>query len=144
MNIKILTTAGVTVLAILAAVFFFNPATAAAEHLAKHKQPFTEEVFRQAQADNKLVLIDVFAPWCPTCRKQHKVLNDYFAANPSSEILVLEVDFDNQKDWVTYFKAPRQSTLALYRGEQQVWFNVAETRQKPLFAALSEHDKGVN
>jgi len=137
---KTLLTATFAVLAIIGAIFFFNPATAATEHLAKHKQPFTEEVFRQAQAEGKLILIDVYAPWCPTCRKQHNVLNDYLAANPQSELLVLEVDFDNQKDWVTYFKAPRQSTLVLYRGEEQLWLTVAQTKEKVVFAAIAEHD----
>lgn len=138
---KTLFTATFAVLAIIGAIFFFNPATASTEHLAKHKQSFTEEVFRQAQADGKLILIDVYAPWCPTCRKQHAVLNDYLIANPQSELLVLEVDFDNQKDWVTYFKAPRQSTLVLYRGEEQLWLTVAQTKEKDVFAAIAEHDK---
>ncbi|GHG60678.1 hypothetical protein GCM10010919_04320 [Alishewanella longhuensis] len=138
---KTILTTTLAVLAILSAIFFFNPATASAEHLTKHKQPFTEDVFRQAQADGKLILIDVFAPWCPTCRKQHAVLNDYLAANPQSELLVLEVDFDNQKEWVTYFKAPRQSTLVLYRGEEQLWLTVAQTKEKDVFAAIAEHDK---
>lgn len=141
---KTLLTAAFAVLAIIGAIFLFNPATASTEHLAKHKQPFIEEVFRQAQADGKLILIDVYAPWCPTCRKQHKVLNDYFAVTPESELLVLEVDFDNQKDWVTYFKAPRQSTLVLYRGTEQLWLTVAQTKQKALFTALAAHDNSAN
>ncbi|MDP4527683.1 thioredoxin family protein [Alkalimonas delamerensis] len=120
------------------------PANASNEYLTKHKQAFTETEFRQAQADNRLILIDVYAPWCPTCRRQHSVLNDYFAQNPNSDILVLQVDFDNQKDWVSYFKAPRQSTLALYRGEEQLWFSVAQTRENTIFAELKKHDQGAD
>ncbi|MCH8536993.1 MAG: thioredoxin family protein [Alkalimonas sp.] len=138
---KITTTVSLAVIAVAAAAFFFlTPANASTEHLDKHKQPFSEDVFRQAQADNKLVLIDVYATWCPTCRRQQNVLNDYFAQYPDSDLLVLEVDYDQQKDWVTYFKAPRQSTLALYRGEEQLWFSVAQTRQRTIFAELKKHD----
>jgi hypothetical protein len=58
--------------------------------------------------------------------------------------VVLQVDFDSQKDWVTYFNAPRQSTLALYRGEEQLWFSVAQTKQDTIFAELKKHDNGAN
>lgn len=138
---KMITTLSLGIIAVAAAAFFFlAPANASTEHLDKHKQPFTEDVFRQAQADNQLVLIDVYATWCPTCRRQHRVLNDYFAKYPDSSIMVLEVDFDEQKDWVTYFKAPRQSTLALYRGDEQLWFSVAQTRERTIVAELQKHD----
>ena len=40
----------------------------------------------------------------------------------------LVVDFDRQKEWVKHFKAPRQSTLLVYKGTDQQWFAVAENR----------------
>lgn len=141
---KTIITISIAAVALLAAAFFiFNPANANTEHLDKHNQAFTAEAFKQAQTENKLILIDVYAPWCPTCRRQHAVLNDYFAANPNSNIQVFQVDFDSQKDWVTHFKAPRQSTLALYRGEEQLWFSVAQTKQNTIFAELKKHDQGA-
>lgn len=92
------------------------------------KTPFTEVAFKQAQANNEVILIDVFATWCPTCKRQSMILADYFHKNPTSKVKVFVVDFDEQKDWVSYFKAPRQSTLILYKGEKQLWFSVAETK----------------
>ncbi len=92
------------------------------------KTPFTEAAFQQAQANNEVILIDVFATWCPTCKRQSMILADYFHKDPASKVKVLVVDFDDQKEWVSYFKAPRQSTLILYKGEKQVWFSVAETK----------------
>ncbi|MBE0484330.1 MAG: thioredoxin family protein [Bacterioplanes sp.] len=142
---KTMINVAIAVISLAAAAFFLlSPANASTEHLLKHKQAFTETSFRQAQAENRLILIDVYAPWCPTCRRQHTVLNDYFAHNPNSDILVLQVDFDNQKDWVTYFKAPRQSTLVLYRGEEQLWFSVAQTLESTIFAELKKHDQGAD
>lgn len=92
------------------------------------KTPFTEVAFKQAQANNEVILIDVFATWCPTCKRQSMILADYFHKNQTSKVKVFVVDFDEQKDWVSYFKAPRQSTLILYKGEKQLWFSVAETK----------------
>jgi thiol-disulfide isomerase/thioredoxin len=106
--------------------------------MAQAKTPFTPEAFQQAQANNELVLIDVYASWCPTCQKQSAVLADYFKQHPASQIKVFEVNFDEQKEWVTYFKAPRQSTLILFKGQQQVWFTVAETNTNRIFKALKQ------
>ena len=105
------------------------------------KTPFSEGAFKQAQADNEVVLVDVFATWCPTCKRQSKVLADYFEKNPDSKIKVLVVDFDEQKEWVTFFKAPRQSTLILFKGDKQLWFSVAETKPEAIFQQLAAAEK---
>ena len=103
--------------------------------------PFTAEKFQQAQAEDKVILIDIYAEWCPTCRRQSKIINEYFAANPDSSIQLLTVDFDSQKDWVTHFKAPRQSTLLVYKGVEQIHFSVAETSKERIFKTLSDAEQ---
>ncbi len=99
-------------------------------------EPFTQARFEALQADNALILVDIHANWCPTCAKQQKVLDDYEAQRPKVELHRLKVDFDDQKKWVKHFRAPRQSTLLLYRGEEQIWFSVAETRAEKVFEAI--------
>ena len=101
------------------------------------KIPFDKPTFDQLQAKGETILVDIYATWCPTCKKQQQVLNDYFTAHPQSNIKVLVVDFDDQKEWVKYFKAPRQSSLYLFKGKDQVWFSVAETREQKIFSALN-------
>jgi hypothetical protein len=51
------------------------------------------------------------------------------------------VDYDEQKEWVTHFRAPRQSTLLLYKGKEQLWFSVAETNKSKIFTQLKQADK---
>lgn len=101
-------------------------------------EPFSEAAFKSAQADNGLVLVDVKAKWCPTCARQAKVLKAYQKKYPESKIKILVVDYDEQREWVKHFKAPRQSTLILFQGEKRVWFSVAETRQHVIFANLQK------
>ena len=36
--------------------------------IAADWKPFTQAEFSAAQKDGKPILVDVFAPWCPTCR----------------------------------------------------------------------------
>ena len=98
--------------------------------------PFTLERFEALQAEDALILVDVHAKWCPTCAQQTRILEDYQAKRPDVELYWLKVDFDSQKKWVKHFRAPRQSTLLLYRGDEQLWFSVAETRAEKVFEAI--------
>jgi len=103
---------------------------------AQEKEPFTEARFEALQAEGALVLVDIFADWCPTCAAQQEILADFRTEHPDVLLHVLSVDFDKQKEWVKHFKAPRQSTFILFKGEEQVWFAVAETRQDEVFKQL--------
>jgi thioredoxin 1 len=99
-------------------------------------EPFTEARFQALQKEGALILVDIHADWCPTCATQQKLVDAYQAAHPDTALHRLLVDFDKQKEWVKHFKAPRQSTLLLYRGTEQKWFSVAETRAEEIAKAI--------
>lgn len=111
--------------ALAASVLALATGTAAA---AQGKEDFTPERFEELQARDALILIDVFADWCPVCAMQQEVLATLADEHPDVPLFILTVDFDEQKEWVSHFRAPRQSTLILYRGQERLWFSVAETR----------------
>lgn len=94
---------------------------------------FTEEKFTQLQADNAPILIDIHATWCPTCRKQGEVIDQYLQAHPESDLTVLKVDYDVQQKWVKHFKAVRQSTLVVFKGSEEKGRVIAETNKGKLF-----------
>ncbi|EJI1277642.1 thioredoxin family protein [Vibrio vulnificus] len=102
---------------------------------------FNEDLYLQYQEAGEVYLVDVFASWCPTCKKQSQIIDQYFAENPDSKIQVLVVDYDSQKEWVSHFRAPRQSTLLLYKGKEQLWFSVAETSKSKIFAQFQKAEK---
>jgi thioredoxin 1 len=104
------------------------------------KETFTAERFAELQQQGALVLLDVFASWCPTCAQQQRILDEYRASNPDAPLHTLTIDFDDQKQYVRRFGAPRQSTLILYRGTERIWFSVAETRADVI---VGELDKAV-
>lgn len=105
--------------------------------LTPEKEPYSPERFKALQADGALIVLDVFADWCPTCAKQQEVLAAYRKAHPDVTLHVLEIDFDTDKKAVREFRAPRQSTLLIYKGDRQLWFSVAETRENVIFDALN-------
>ncbi len=108
---------------------------------ALEKEAYSQARFDALQAAGEVVLIDVYASWCPTCKKQQEALEAYRSANPEKKFTILVVDFDKNKDLVRHFRAPRQSTLLIYKGKEQFWFSVAETRPDVIAAVL---DKAIN
>lgn len=108
--------------------------------LALEKEKFSMERFEALQQEGAVIMVDIFATWCPTCARQQEVIADYRANNPDKVFHILEVDFDSQKEWVRHFRAPRQSTILLYAGEEQFWYSVAETRPEVIAAEI---DKAV-
>lgn len=105
---------------------------------AQEKEDFTDARFAELQAQGAVILVDIWAEWCPTCAEQQRVLKAFQEEHPDSELHILQVNFDTQKPVVTRFAAPRQSTLILFRGEERIWFSVAETRRDAIFQQLGE------
>lgn len=130
--------AGVALLLVLLVLLVPIQVIASASETPTQPEPFELERFQELQEADALVLIDVAASWCPTCARQKTLIARYRAENPDVQLHVLRVDYDYQKKWVQYFKAPRQSTLILYKGSERVWFAVAETREEVLFRAFDE------
>lgn len=124
------------VVAVAGAAILGSAVSAAAQ--GPEKEPFTDERFETLQEQDALILLDVFAVWCPTCAMQQQVLADFQTLHPYAPVHILTIDFDSQKRQVTRFGAPRQSTLILYRGTERLWFSVAETRPAVIHAALLE------
>jgi thiol-disulfide isomerase/thioredoxin len=86
---------------------------------AAERAPFTDAAFQAAQAAGRPILIEVTAPWCPTCRAQ-KPHVDAVAADPRMrEAVVFSIDFDTQKDALRRLSVSRQSTLIAFRGTQE-------------------------
>lgn len=113
-------------LALSSTAFAFAP-----EHMNQTK-------LMQLQNKNKLILIDVYAPWCGTCTTQSDIIDDYLKKHPHTKLHIFRVDFDKDKQWVKAFRAPRQSTLILFKGKKQVWFSVGETSPEVIQAELKK------
>jgi thioredoxin 1 len=91
-------------------------------------QSYSETAFRAAQAEQRPVLVDVYASWCSTCRRQGQILERLLQEEEFAELVVYKLDWDAQRDIARRLGAPRQSTLIVYRGEEERGRLVAETR----------------
>jgi thioredoxin 1 len=91
----------------------------AAPAMAQPVRPFSLAALKTAQAHGQSVLVDVFAPWCPTCRAQAPTI-DALATDPAyAKLLILRLDYDHQVAEKKALGVSRQSTIITYRGAKE-------------------------
>ena len=78
--------------------------------------PFTTKALGIAQEAGKPILIAVHADWCPVCSKQKPIINSLTETPAFQDLVVLVVDFDNQKDVLKALGVTKQSTLIAMHG----------------------------
>lgn len=106
--------------------------------LAVTREDFEEERFYELKDAGEVILVDIFANWCPTCARQREILDQYQEKHPDAPLHILTVNYNTQRDWVRHFEATRQSTFILYNGNERTWMSVAETDKDRIFARLNE------
>jgi thiol-disulfide isomerase/thioredoxin len=99
--------------AFVAAISFVAPAT------AQPVKPFTLAALKAAQAKGQSVLVDVFAPWCPTCRAQAPTIAAISTDPAFAKLLILRVDYDHQTAEKTALGVNKQATLIAYHGGRE-------------------------
>ena len=117
--------------AALAAAAPALPATAAA-------QRFTQAAFAAAQAAGKPILVEVTAPWCPTCRAQQPILQKLTAEPRFRDLVFFSVDFDSQKDVLRALNVQSQSTLVVFKGRQEVGRSAGDTNAASITALVAK------
>lgn len=117
----------------LVATTLFLSASAAA--LAVDVKPYSAQALSTEQQAGKPVALHFHADWCPTCRAQEKVLQQW-KGDPSAPGTVLVVDYDKEKDLRKQLGVRTQSTLIVYRGGVEKARLAGDTQADKLRAAL--------
>lgn len=95
--------------------------------MAQPIQPFTTAALKAAQTAGKPILIDAYADWCPTCRKQAPTI-DAMAKDPAfDKLLILRLDYDNQTAEKRALGIVTQSTLIVFNGNKETGRSVGVT-----------------
>jgi len=105
---------------------------------ATERKPFDQTVFEAAQAAGKPILIEVSAPWCPTCKAQAPILSRLRSDPRFKELLSLNIDFDTQKDLLKKFNVQMQSTLIVFKGKQEVGRSTGDTNAASIESLLAK------
>ena len=118
--------------AAIAASLFALPAFAA------ETVPYTPAAFDAAQKAGKSILVEIHAPWCPTCKAQAPILAEIEKGDGFKNLLVLHVDFDSQKEAVARFGARMQSTLIAFAGATETARSTGDTNAASIKALVAK------
>ena len=94
---------------------------------AAEMKRFDQAGFEAAQAEDRPIVVDITATWCPTCAAQKPIIESLAADPAYAEMVIFHVDFDDQKDVVRDRGAQMQSTLIAYDGETETGRSVGDT-----------------
>lgn len=120
------------VVALAAAVSLASFASAA------DKKPFDQAAFQAAQAAGKPILLEVTAPWCPTCKAQAPILSRLKGEPRFKELVNFNIDFDTQKDLLKTLQVRMQSTLIVFKGRQETGRSTGDTNPASIEALLAK------
>lgn len=101
-------------------------------------EKFTDAALAAAQQAGKPVLVEVAAPWCPTCKAQRPIIDKLTGTEKYKGFVLLTVDFDSQKDALRKLNARSQSTLIVYKGQTEVGRSVGDTNPASVEALLAK------
>jgi thiol-disulfide isomerase/thioredoxin len=101
--------------------------TLASLAMAGDIKPFSQPDFDKLTAQGKSVVVDVSAPWCPTCRAQKPIIEGLMKQPAYSDVTVMTLDFDTNKATLKTLKVTSQSTLLAFKGDKEVARSVGDT-----------------
>jgi thioredoxin 1 len=105
--------------------------------LAASPKPFDAAAFAAAQKAGKPILIHIHATWCPTCKAQAPILDQFTNDAKFKDLAFFLVDFDSQKDLVQKFGARMQSTLVAFKGDRETGRSAGDTNRASIGALLN-------
>ena len=101
---------------------------------------FEKELFDKAQSDGKIVVISSWIKYCSSCAGQMKILQ-----NAKNKGKLLDIKFDNieyfsfdvtKKEISNLFDVQYQTTLIIFKGNQEVYRSIGETTENLIYEAL--------
>lgn len=87
---------------------------------------FSQQEFDSLARAGKPVVVDVSAPWCPTCKAQKPVVDSLVKQPAYKDVTILTVDFDSEKTVLKQFKVNMQSTLIAFNGGKETARSVGD------------------
>ena len=99
---------------------------------------FWPEALAEAQDAGKPILVDVFAAWCSVCGAQSPILTQLTREPKYTDLVVLKADFNTQKDALKALNVQRQSTLIVFKGDEEVDRSVGDTSQLSIEGLLDK------
>ena len=102
------------------------------------KTNFSEEIFENAKASGKTVVVNSYEVWCGTCSKQTKILNQ--AEKEFKDIIFLSYEQSKNEDIAKKLNIDFWTTIVVYKGGKEVARIIGQTDKKTIYSAI---EKGI-
>ena len=114
-------------------LIFILPAKA-----VEKKTNFTEEIFENAKASGKTIVINSYEVWCGTCSKQTKILDQ--AEKEFKDIIFLSYEQSKNKDIAKKLDIKHWTTIVVYKGNNEVSRIIGQTKKEIIYSVI---EKGI-
>ena len=100
------------------------------------KTNFSEEVFKNAQASGKTIVVNSFEVWCGTCSKQTKILDQ--AEKEFKDIVFLSYEQSKNKDIAQKLNIKFWTTIVVYKGDAEIIRIIGQTDKETIYSAIQK------
>ena len=101
---------------------------------------FKKNLFEQAQSEGKIVIVSSWIKYCSSCASQMKVLKEAKKKGKLSDINFDNIEYFSfdvtNKEISNFFNVQYQTTLIIFKGNQEVYRSVGETTEDLIYEAL--------
>jgi len=114
-------------------IFLFVCLTANA---VEKKTNFSEEIFENAKASGKTVVVNSYEVWCGTCSKQTKILDQ--AEKEFRDIIFLSYEQSKNKNIAQLLGIKFWTTIVVYKGDKEITRIVGQTDKEIIYSAIQK------
>ena len=100
------------------------------------KTNFSEEIFENAKASGKTVVINSYEVWCGTCSKQTKILDQ--AEKEFTNIVFLSYEQSKNEGIAQKLGIKFWTTIVVYKGNDEVARIVGQTDKETIYSAIQK------
>ena len=95
---------------------------------------FSNDVFKKAQADGKVVVINSWNETCYTCKKQIKILDQ--AEKNFKDVLFLSFEQTKDKEIAKQLDIDYWTTIVVYKNNKEVYRSIGQTNKAKIYELI--------
>jgi len=95
---------------------------------------FTHEIFKKAQANGKIVVINSWNKTCYTCKKQIKILNQ--AEKDFKDVLFLSFEQTKNQDIAKLLDIDYWTTIVVYKNNKEIYRSIGQTEKSEIYSII--------
>ena len=104
------------------------------------KTTFDKDLFDKAQSDGKIVIVSSWVKYCTSCAGQMKILKQAKETGALSDINFDNIEYFSfdvtKKEISNFFDVQYQTTVIIFKGNQEVYRSIGETTEDLIYEAL--------